>query len=83
MMVGCEHEADAGLLDAFGDGLGGGVDVDAEFIEEVGGAALAGDGPVAMFGDGDAGAGDHKGDGSADVEGRLSVSAGADDVDGV
>ena len=79
-----EHETDAGLFDAAGDLLRREVQVDAEGFERVRAAALAGGGPVAMFGDMGAGAGGHERRRGGHVEelGRAAAAgaAGIDEV---
>ena len=52
-------------------------DGDAEGFEDVGGAALRGDGAVAVFGDGGSGGCGDEGGGGGDVEGAAGVGAGA------
>ena len=78
---GREHEADAGLGDAAAHLRRGEVDGDAERLEHVGAAALAGRRAVAVLGHRDAGAGGHEGRRGRDVEGAGAVAAGAAGVE--
>ncbi len=80
---GCEHEADAGLTDAAGDGFGRSFDVDAEGGEGVGGAGFRRQGTVAVLGDLQAGAGSDYGGAGGDIVGARGITAGADDVEGI
>ena len=76
-----EHEADARLGDAAAHLGRGDVDGDAQRLEHVGAAALAGGRAVAVLGHGDAGAGGDDGGGGRDVEGPGVVAAGAAGVE--
>jgi len=86
-----EAEADGGLAEGAGLSLGVGVEVDAELLEDFGGAA-SGAGAVAVLGDEDGGAelvasletdaGGDEGGGGGDVEGfgRAAGAAGVDEA---
>ena len=83
MELGGEHEADMGLADALGDDVRPRVDVDAEFIEHVGGATAARDSAVTMLGDIGTRAGRHEGGSRGDVERLDDGTARAARVDHV
>ena len=51
VVIGREHEADAGFGDALGDLLRFQVEIDAERLEHIGAARLAGNRTPAMLGD--------------------------------
>jgi hypothetical protein len=79
VVAGSEHEAEAELVDALADLRGAQLDVDAECLEQFGGAARAVR-AVAMLGDGAARAGRNQRRRGRDVEGR-GPAAGASRVD--
>ena len=76
-----ETEADAQFLQARLDARDVGLDVDAQFGQDVGRSAAAGGGAVAVFGHGDPGGGGHQRGRGADVERGRAVAAGAAGVD--
>lgn len=78
---GSEEETDAGFADALTHLRGVEGDFDAEGLEDVGAAALAGDGTVAVLGDAGSGSGGDEGGDGGDVEGALAVASGAAGVD--
>ena len=81
MVVGREHETDAGLLDAAGDLLGLEVDVGTQAFQHIGAAALAADAAAAMLADLGASRGSHEHAAGGNVERVRSVTPRADDVD--
>src|SRR5690606_37212749 len=81
VVVGREHEADAGGLDAGGDLLRRKVDVGTEGLKRVGAAGTGRDAAATVLGDAGAGGGGDEDRGGGDVEGVRRVAAGADDVD--
>ena len=76
-----EHESDAALVDTAFHSLGGQLDADAEGLEDVGGAATARGGAVAVLGDAHSGSGGDKGGGGGDVEAVGAVASRADGID--
>ena len=76
-----EAEGDAGLVGHLGDPLRGEVEVDAELLQDVGGAGGGGRGPVAVLDDLGAGAGHDERRHGGDVDRPRAVAARADDVD--
>jgi len=76
-----EQKADARLPDALFDDFRRCGDVDAHRFEDVGAATTAGNGAVAVLGNGQAGPGYDQGGGSGDVEGVAAVTAGSAGVD--
>ena len=77
-----KHEADTDFPQAAFHGLRGQFDAHAQRFQHVGAAASTGRGPIAVLGDGEAGAGHDESGGSGDVERSLAVAPGANDVDG-
>jgi hypothetical protein len=78
-----EHEADADLVDAGGDLLGGQVEAHAGLLEQVGTARAARDRAVAVLGDPTAGGRNNHRAGGGDVERADAITAGANDIDQV
>ena len=76
-----EEKRDAGFAQAGGQPGGRQVDVHAEGFHHVGRAALGADAAIAVLGYAHSRAGGHESDGSGNVEGAGSVSAGAAGVD--
>ena len=74
---GGEQEADADFADGARGIVRRHVDADAPGFQQVGAAALAGDGAIAVLGDVDAGAGHHERGDGGDVKGVGAVAAGA------
>ena len=81
MVVGREHEADAGFLETLADLLGRQHDVGAERLEHIGRARLGGHAAVAVLGDAGAGGRHHEHRSGRYVEGVRAVAAGTDDID--
>ena len=80
VVAGGEHEAEADLVDAAGDRLGAEIDVHPQGLEQIGRAASARVGAVAMLGDRAAGTRGDQRRRSGDVEGR-GAAAGSGGVD--
>jgi hypothetical protein len=80
MVVRGEGEADADLGDAPGNLSGAEVQRDAQCLDDVGGPALAGDGPSAVLDDPHPGGGGHQGGHGGDVDGVRAVAPGPHDV---
>ena len=78
---GREQKADADLLEALLDDFRFYIDVDAQRLQDVGAAATAGDGAVAVLGHGESGRRDDKGGRGGDIEGVHPVAAGPAGVD--
>ena len=76
-----EHEPDPCIGQAPFDAGGIQVDPDAERLEEIGGSTVRGGGPVAVFGDRDAGARDDQGRDRRDVERAAPIPTRAARVD--
>ena len=76
-----EHEADARPFDAPGNPLRGKLYSYSQGLQDVGAAASARRGPVAVFGNLEAGGSGDEGGGGGNIEGILSVSSGANGVD--
>src|SRR5690348_15495663 len=74
---GSKHEAEADALDAGRDVLRPQLQLNAERLQHVRAAALAGGGAIAMLGDGLAERGGDEAGGGGDVEGAGGVTAGA------
>jgi len=74
---GGEEESDTGVGDRRGDQIRLVTDVHAEGFQDIGAAALAGHGSVAMLGDAHPGAGRDERRDRGDIERRAAVSAGA------
>lgn len=76
-----EEEGEMLVAQGGGGQVGGEFDGDAEGFEDVGAAGSGSDGAIAVFGDGHTGASDEQGDGGGDIEGMLTVAAGAADIE--
>jgi len=72
-----EEKAYADLADATADRIGAETEIHAQGLQNIGAAALAGDGTVAVLGHRHPGPGHDKGRGRGDVEGAGGVAAGA------
>lgn len=81
VIAGGEEEGEVVIAQGGRGLVGGEIDRDAEGFEDVGAAGPGGDGAVAVFGDRNTGAGNEQCDGGGDVEGVLSIAAGATDVE--
>jgi len=71
------EEADADLVDGFGDAFKREFDFHPEGFEHVGGAAARAGGAIAVFCDAHAGSGDDERDGGGNVERAARIAAGA------
>ena len=81
MQGGGKEKANADLANALADLFRSQVEGDTRGLKDIGAAAFARYGPVPVFGDDAAGAGDHEGRGGRDVEGAGGVTAGAAGID--
>ena len=78
-----EHEPEAGFIDTARHARWGQIDRDADGLEKIGGAALAGNAAIAVLGHARTGRGDHQRGQCAYVEGPGTVAARTHDVDDV
>lgn len=76
-----EAEADTEIGQALFDDRSRGIDFDTELGKDIGRTGGAGDGSIAMFGDGETAGGDDDGGGGGDIEGFESIAARSAGVD--
>ncbi len=78
---GSEEKADTDLLEAGGEASGRQIDVHPESFHDVGRSALRSDTAIAMFGDTNAGTGDHNRRRRRDIEGSAGIATGSTGID--